>query len=218
MGKNPFRLVAIVVAIAAVLAGCSGCLARRVVIGARSPVQQSTGAVELTVVCPSGQIFIGTGVALSADRVLTAYHVVSACGGEPMAIVAEQGGGIAAIVAVEAIAPTADVARLVALVGSELTAAPIAIGPAPSIGEPVCVAARNPYSARRCGVVEYDEGGPHGIRHSVIVEPGNSGAGLYDRDGRLVGIVTKLYQCGNGQICGGRATGLDERRWVVSWR
>jgi S1-C subfamily serine protease len=202
-----------------VAAGVAGCSCRPAgYLGARSPVVQHQDAVALTVVCETGQMVIGTGVAIAPDRILTAYHVVSACGGEPAAIVAEQGGGAAAIVQVEAVAPLADVARLVTILGATLDAAPVAIGPPPPVGEPVCVAARHPYSARRCGVVEYVKDGPHGIRSSAIVEPGNSGSGVYDRHGRLVGIATKMYLCLNGQICGGMATALDGREWVMRWR
>ena len=194
------------------------CMGRPHRLGRSAAVQNET-AVAVSVICADASIYIGSGVALPDSRVLTAAHVVNACGSRGMIAILATQGETSLLVQVEAIAPRADVVRLepTELGGPDLRGPPVELGPLPNPGEPVCVAAANPYVARRCGYVEYRADEPHGIRHSVIVEPGNSGAGLYDCDGRLVGIVTKLYTCGNGQICGGMATPLSTRGWVVSW-
>lgn len=198
---------------------CLSCMAKPRLT--RSATEQNDAAVEIAVVCENGSMYAGTGVALPDSRALTAFHVIAPCPGGPLAIVAEL-DDTAMLMQPESIAPNADVVRLEP-VDLGLAKAPLSksrlveLGPLPEPGETVCIAAARPYHSRRCGVVEFAADRPHGIRFDAIVEPGNSGSGVYDSAGRLVGIATKLYQCHNGQICGGLATPLVSRGWVVTW-
>lgn len=207
-----FSFAALVVASSSV-----GCAARGPNYSrTRSPHVQNLNAVAITVMCDDASTFIGTGVAVGPRQVLTAAHVVNACGKEPLIVMVEHAGETY-LADIDATAPRADVARIEILLGSLPLDHPVSIGPTPLTDAKVCVTARNPYTMRRCGVVEYVSDEAHGIRFDVVVEPGNSGSALYDAQGRLVGIVTKLYFCQNGQICGGMATPLASRPWVLTW-
>jgi hypothetical protein len=73
-------------------------------------------------------------------------------------------------------------------------------GPPPPLGAEVCEAPAKPARKHRCGEVEPPRGGFESS--TMIVEPGNSGSGVYDAYGHLVGIAVHMTFCGNGQICG----------------
>lgn len=85
--------------------------------------------------------------------------------------------------------------------------------PPPEVGQWVCLVPAVPRPDRRCGRRVHD---PERIRHTAITQPGNSGSGVYDDRGRLIGIVTHLTKCTNGQICGGIATSLHSRLWLLT--
>ena len=84
----------------------------------------------------------------------------------------------------------------------------VAFAPMPGLGETVGVQTAYPRWAYACGERQYSALDGTFLL-SLIVEPGNSGSGVYDGNGRLVGIVTHLIRCSNGQICAGRATALE---------
>lgn len=84
----------------------------------------------------------------------------------------------------------------------------VAFAPMPGLGETVCVQTAYPRWAFACGERQYSPA-DGAFAMSALIEPGNSGSGVYDGNGRLVGIITHLIRCSNGQICAGRATALE---------
>ena len=70
-------------------------------------------------------------------------------------------------------------------------------------GDSVCSAVANPERRVQCGeVVEPLEHGA-AFHDTGISVPGNSGSGVFDVDGNLVGIVTHMYlpHLGSGRRC-----------------
>lgn len=81
-------------------------------------------------------------------------------------------------------------------------------------GDKVCLEARAPRAGRACGSVEvvYSDN----FVHDAWVDRGNSGSGVYNTDGRLVGIVSTCKWDGIVRECtgGGSAValwGIEER-------
>lgn len=183
---------------------------------ARTPAWQVAEAATLSVLCSDGSMKAGSGVLIGPDRLLTASHVVACGDGDPMLIIVELHGA-STLAGVEVMSTGADIARLQTLDKLEFFA--VLIGPKPEIGDTVCVAAGAPLGrTRRCGPVErFDADASGDIVHAVVTEPGNSGAGVYDAEGRLVGILSHYRTCVNGQLCGGKATSLDGRAWILAW-
>jgi S1-C subfamily serine protease len=193
------------------------------------PAAQLAGAVTVQAFCADGG-GTGSGVIVGPRHVLTAWHVARmAC---PTTYEAE-------------IHTPAGETRRARLVGADRDAdlalleldRPVAfsvptVGPPPAIDDRVCMQANYPYAIRRCGLVgryhtdaelraasKKDPRYPPDagdMSHDVTTEPGNSGAGVYDRQGRLVGIVTYYRRCSSGQLCGGRATSLFTRQRLLS--
>lgn len=153
----------------------------------------------ITVACDG--ISVGSGVIIAPDYVLTANHVTD-CDGL-FVVATETYDGLAAVVTQN---KERDLAKLYVpgIRGPE-----VEIGPEPSPGDTVCLSPAYPRRDRKCGEVYFERGdGPNNrIRFSAKVEPGNSGSGLYDSEGRLVGIVTQ-YEYGRHGITGGAASPL----------
>ena len=156
----------------------------------------------ITVVCDG--IGVGSGVVIAPDYVLTAAHVVD-CEDGLMVVATETYDGLATVVTRNS---ERDLAKLYV---PGIRGPSVEIGPAPSPGDTVCLSPAYPRRDRKCGEVYFERGdGPNNrIRFSAKVEPGNSGSGLYDSDGRLVGIVTQ-YEYGKFGITGGAASPLRE--------
>jgi S1-C subfamily serine protease len=161
---------------------------------------------------------MGSGVVVSKYHVITAAHVVEGSAGCELPLVVEVGLGAekptAYLMTIDVLDEESDLARLIIVgLGAFDTIAPI-IAPPPVLGGEVCLSSGVPSWTRRCGQTwprGRDSAGD--IRHEVVTEPGNSGGGVYDRAGRLVGIVTHYRACpANGQLCGGRATSLVGKR------
>lgn len=158
---------------------------------------------------------IGSGVLVDGTHVLTAYHVVDALPPGCHWEITIDGGAVTVrdplpyLVEVETIWPTRDVARL-----RIVKANPIKGVRKPEIrssldaGDEACVVSAQPRTFRRCGDVSYYSNGTDDGDQmtSGIIEPGNSGSGMYDVNGFLIGIATHYIPCINGQICGGRFT------------
>lgn len=162
----------------------------------------------ISVAC--GSMGFGTGVVIGDDYILTARHVVKNCIKDGGLILVTAFGtefdGIAMVVAED---KDADIARLYV---PGIRGPYVEIGPRPIAGDIVCFTPAFPNRHRVCGEV-FSEAGDVGdeIRFSGIPQPGNSGSGLYDRRGRLVGIVTVVIFCGNGQYCSGGASLINNR-------
>lgn len=185
-----------------------------------SPAERDAAAVRVEVACqPDGTaqelLQRGSGVVVDELHVLTAAHVVKCLDGQHVAWVGVRAAHRGLRVAVVERGDWAhDVVRL-------RLAQPVSGAPRPAravavVGRAMCSAVRTPAAARYCGVtleVRYRRVSDklvdiHGGWTSL---PGNSGGGLYDLQGRLVGLVTNRDACPDGQHegwCGGLATSL----------
>ncbi len=209
-------------ALIAAIACCAMCCAPRAYV--RSIPEEHGSAVEIKAACSElpKPITVGSGVVISEHEVLTAAHVVH----PHVTLVDAQGNetGKAAMhcsffvefhdmtawpVAVNREWEERDVALLYSLEG--LPSVPITIGETPRAGERVCIVSAFPAELRRCGETQwYGLKAPgHVLVTGVIIEPGNSGSGVYDTSGRLVGLAVSLRMCGNGQWCEGAITTLE---------
>ena len=183
--------------------------------------EQDAAAVKISVGCKSplgaewGQI--GSGVVIGPHHVLTAMHVLVCEGGETISATVIQ-GETKLEAKVEAVAPGADIARL------EFEGT-VSMRRYPRVGTPraagwVCLSAAHPKVERKCGRTSTVSGA---IRHSAIVVPGNSGSGLYDDRGYLVGIAVRWVGCRAdswpddkpSEPCGGISASLGARRWLM---
>jgi S1-C subfamily serine protease len=164
---------------------------------------QADAAVEITVRCGRLGAGKGSGVVIAPNRVLTASHVIDWC--EDGEIKVTHGGGdVGAIVLLAD--PDSDLASLSV---PTVQAGPIRFGPKPEVDSTICLVTRYPYINRSCGMVRGYSDPPGDVKHGATTERGNSGSGVYDEQGRLVGIVTHLMTCTNGQLCGGKFASLE---------
>ncbi len=174
-------------------------------IGPASPTaaRERSMALALTVTCLGETGFSkvqGSGVAVSSRHALTARHVIDCNGATPWQIQATDSRGRSFEMLVDKLrADDADAARLVAAGTAEpfdLFARP---GPAPSNDDVVCMSTGIPDWVRACGAVA--RVGKDMFQFWHPADFGNSGSGVYDARGRLVGIVVQLRRCSNGQHC-----------------
>lgn len=200
------------------LAGCCGVL--RAVTPARSTGDERSATVQISIRCadaPGVPLKWGSGVVVSANQVLTAAHVVTAqC--ERTVVYASQPDNIGRRMRIELISLTADVARLrIADDGEFADLTPSRIAP-PTHGEFVCISTGVPRRDIHCGALEerFDKRMSGDLSISIPVEHGNSGSGLYDRRGRLLGIVTEQRRNANDQSVGGLATAIAGREWLLN--
>lgn len=138
----------------------------------------------------------GSGVAIDDTHVLTAYHVTTCTNKLATAnfyITTSDGRTLYATVTKTA--PDNDIALLTLKDGS-LGVEPVQIS-GPIKGDDVCVSPAKPNRNHKCGVVKsiksYKWGG--NIRTSINIRHGNSGSGVYNSKGRLVGIAVSLEWC-----------------------
>jgi S1-C subfamily serine protease len=216
-GRRPTIEILTLLAAGVVLALLAGCCDNRSSIAypvggdGRPPAAQFNTAAEITSACiaPDKTLSVGrgSGVLLSESTVLTAHHVVE-CKGTGTVMI-EFPTGTATIGEVKVVDLEGDVALLAML--EPMKFAPARIGPKPAVDERICIVAAVPDRSRRCGEVKLWADRPGDVKHDAITEPGNSGSGVYDSRGRLVGIVTHFVRCRNGQYCGGYFTSLDGR-------
>lgn len=169
------------------------CAARQPPTKATDPLSetQRRATVAVHVICDTGESirqWRGSGVIVSESLVLTAYHVAD-CGGESL-IAVETLSGILVMATLGNFDPDSDVASLVLL--EPIPGHGVTLAPPPPVGHVVCSEAAIPTRARKCGKVIWLAAKPaqNDIRNGMHVEGGNSGSGVYDQLGRLVGIVT----------------------------
>jgi S1-C subfamily serine protease len=143
------------------------------------------------------------GVLIDDHRIVTAYHCVPAAGQANV----ETRSGVRARGRVTATDPAADLAVVevmalgVPYVG--LRTAPLEVGePVFAIGHPYASAPPKGYleGTLRWTVTEGQVGavGPRAVQFSAPVNPGNSGGGLFDAAGALVGVVSRRAGDGLG--------------------
>jgi hypothetical protein len=215
VGVSPWRVVIdvlIVVLLGALVLGQYGCACgMRQAASSSSPQDQLRAALSLETACGP------TGSAVIVDRThaLTAAHVIGVC---PLPVLLIDSDGVSRVASLEAVAAT-DVARLELLPDEP----PFAGSGPPSIaraapGAGVCIES-GLHHERRCGRVRTVSDGRGGVEHSAATIKGDSGSGLYDEHGRLVGIVVTCDVPARGGAClttGGRATPLAPRAWIAA--
>lgn len=213
-------VLAVIALVTAMVSTCASCAPHTTSSYGRSAPEMHQSTVTIRTVCSNG-VFAGSGVMVSPTRILTAGHVVrcqiSETSFEPPLAIGVDGGDDEFHFATLDSADFQEGVDVAALTvdGMRKYFTPVTIGPQPDIGERVCASTgRKPRYAIKCGTVQprttADDTGT--TRFDGIIEGGNSGSGLYDSRGRLVGIVTFYFKCSNGQTCGGGATPLWTRR------
>lgn len=207
----------IAVLVLSVLATCASCASALMPDRLRSPSAQWDASVLIQVSCIPGIVTqYGSGVVVSKDRVLTAMHVVKCDMGLDPTVTIDPGDGTDRDATVEVLLPDDDIARL--RVSADLSDYfhPVEIGPHPAAGERACWTALAPRPTLRCGTTQPESAYEmSGIFVDGFVEHGNSGSGMYDSRGRLVGIVVSTLTCQTGVYCLGRAVSLAGREWLV---
>lgn len=199
-------------AIAWILAAGSGCFTAA--HPRRNIDAQYNAAVSIDRVCITKDGFMlsgGSGVIVDAKHVITAGHVATEKG--VCSFTATSFDGKKRVMWAKKVMPAVDLAVLEIGVGvSPFVTTPVDIGSYPSVGERVCALHAWPSWGRKCGEVQpYSTTPQADLVFFAVIDHGNSGSGVYDSRGRLVGIVTRLTECSNGQYCGGTASTLEGR-------
>lgn len=183
----------------------------------RGLVERYIEAVEIEAMCVQGNTtegalvgWHGSGVIVSRTRVLTASHVANKPG-IVCAFSATTIDGKMRMVQPAAFLPELDLASLEIVDGEKpFDASPVSYGAKPEVGDRVCAAVANPWRGHKCGEVQLPGNLPGDVQFLIIVEPGNSGSGVYNDAGELVGIVTHRFSCNQStQTCGGKAASLE---------
>jgi serine protease Do len=166
--------------------------------------------------CEGRDVGSGSGVVIGERYVLTAGHVTQVCAGGEFEIVTVKDERYRAVV--DRVLPGADLARLKIVGDFVIEQAPVTrVGSAPKIEEEICFHSGAPTRSIRCGRVELIESsGAGNVKHSAVVEPGNSGSPVFNKRGELIGIITHYYRCQNGQSCGGRFSSLWDREFLLT--
>jgi hypothetical protein len=201
--------------------------------GQRTPKEQEAYTIKLTVLCISEDddndkagiyVFAGTGVLLDSTHVVTAGHMTNHCAGDEMVILGRTVWGTGVWLQLDKRDMHADLARLSTVGGTKISvgyyaAAPAHIGPRPLHGDDVCFESAVPDRSRHCSKVISRDAIPRlvpdDLDHSWwnsdvyidgLVVHGNSGSGVYDVAGNLIGIITELDPDND---TGGRFTSLS---------
>lgn len=193
---------------------------------AQRAADQLARSVAIVAICPDMRSAGGTGVIVRGRRVLTALHVIN-CGPDldkngsadpsafvaPMVIMFRDRGGHDYVAHMVGLAGDRDIAALEAESDIEDAPPPAELADAGRAGR-VCFAPGLPQRGRVCGEISgrYDRA-DLGIYHTGGVTFGNSGSGLYDGRGRLVGIVT---HCDTPR-CVAPTGGYSSPTWPVRW-
>lgn len=151
----------------------------------------------------------GSGVLIGSDRVLTAKHVIECVPSTvldalPVTVTMPNGTDVQATIE---ITTDTDLARL-RLTATRHADRPLVRTAAP--GSRACLAHAVPSRGRSCGRITAAGETIGAVEFTAKVVPGNSGSGLYDEDGALIGVV--IWRRMDGQI-GGMATAVP--RWIV---
>lgn len=163
---------------------------------------QDRRAVEVGALCADGTGRGGSGVLLTGSTLVTALHVVNCAvvpAGyllapgitSPVGIVVTTARGELRLARVTAISVDRDQARLE--LGEEIPdVVPPRIDAPPESGD-VCVVSASPSRSRSCGPVHVDPDVRIDVRVETLarVVHGNSGSGVYDEHGALIGIATR---------------------------
>jgi hypothetical protein len=186
---------------------------------------QIAAAVSIDVKCGLGA-WVGSGTLISPTQVLTARHVAHCDWDDAPTITVRRLTGTAdafpAHLAWES--EEWDEARIELAGGAHfdgVTVPDLAPPPEPGAGD-VCFVSVQPMAMVQCGARRKDDDHVStgaDVVHDATTVPGNSGSGVYDRAGRLVGVVTQYVNCTpTGELktyCGGRASSVWGRAGVL---
>lgn len=178
--------------------------------------QQAASAVQITTYCKATQTskddaWSGSGAVIDARHVITAGHVVN-CLDQKIDHI-DITGGLAGNQIRHVTLIVADFVHDAALLTLEepLLEAPWVDVVEPEIGRRACSESAVPERGRHCGIVR--EVRYRDIRQlsvdvdvSFTIASGNSGSGVYDSEGRLIGVVTHSRSVGKPP--GGLVTSL----------
>ena len=214
--RERLSLAARLVVIALICLVANACSCPR--LSAPSPrdvlVDEYARTVKIAVKCKEGNEVGGTGVRVGGTAVLTAFHVVS-CAIDSITVTDQDTNEYPATL--EA-ASDADIARLD--VPSMTPMPSVRIG-AVEVGDRACAAVFLPQRGRRCGETWPGDGtnGAGSVHIDFVAEHGNSGSGVWNERGELVGILVHLRYClgtENPQVCGAGVTPLALRSWLAA--
>jgi S1-C subfamily serine protease len=133
----------------------------------------------------------GSGVVIDERHVLTAAHV-TACPTLPgVMLTTWDGRHLQAVVTQEDRDRDFAVLELASADRMHLDVSPPAVTHA-AVGAVVCIETAEPTRAANCGPVAEVLPGKGGIHVNAIIGHGNSGSGVYDTQGRLVGIAVNM--------------------------
>lgn len=204
------------------LATCDACVGRWQAWNtpARTVDAQREAAVQVMVYCPGevgkdGRVMQhwGSGVAVSPWTVITAAHVVACSNGVGLA---SQGDGLLKAVRVELLDRRHDLARLVIMSGPGFKIRGTVRLAHTFPERQVCVATGMPTRDYRCGIVDEVKDWPTAnVFTGMVVEPGNSGSGVYDRHGRLVCILTHQRRTKEGTAYGSLCVSVADKAQEV---
>lgn len=203
-------LAGLLVLLLGLLVADSGCVPNNL----RSVKEQYYTAVEIEVTCldpatMSGSIGYGSGVVVDSTHVLTAGHMTS----DPGLCVYKTTDilGTVRYMFVLHVLKDVDLASLaLSIAQPEFPVSGVAYGPRPDITSTVCVLPANPRREHKCGEVFPYAKPPGDLVVGMVIEPGNSGSGVYDQRGRLVGIaVATIFNLHNHQYVTGKLSTLE---------
>ncbi len=171
---------------------------------ARTPMQAADAAVYIEARCPAvdGKVMVqtGTGVLVSETKVITAHHVLN-CDKYPKVLHAtsieiELRSGERLDATYDVVDPNRDLARIRLRYPTKTT--PITITYAKLKGI-ACAVTAVPERTFRCGTV-VNLGNDERVFGDVQTDHdnlwfGNSGSGVYNEDGFLIGIATRIHFC-----------------------
>lgn len=173
---------------------------------------QRHATVSLQVLCVSDggiNAWKGSGIITGKHTILTANHVAH-CDGESL-ITVELMSGALMEVEVTVQADDHDIAKLRS--NQSLPWFSFRIGKKPEPGDLVCSESAVPTRARKCGEVQHvsDDASNRDIMFDLDVESGNSGSGVFNEAGDLIGIVTLRHKTNKA----GAAASLWQHRHVM---
>lgn len=164
---------------------------------------QRARAVRVVVACSTPEgigLRRGSGVVVGPGSVLTARHVVECPGGFPATVQVALLDGREFVTTLKLPPGDRDVAKLT-VHGTPFDRAVPRFGHV-ELDSEVCAATAVPSRARPCGRVQSVDPGTLEVIADLVGDFGNSGSGVWDTRGRLVGILVKIMQCSYGQVCG----------------
>lgn len=189
--------------------------------GARTVEAEYDAALVIEVKCAGITLGHGSGVMVSPTEALTAGHVVAF--GNSCTYVAHTRDGDQHSMMLDVVVATVQLDGAMDGIGrltmsaldvfDEYTAPP-SVRAVPALGQWVCTVTGRPDRMRKCGEVQpVGDDGLVGVL--AAFEPGNSGSGVYDTAGNLVGIALAMDPAFNNQIIKSGWVPIEPYTWLV---